>query len=109
MDLMLLNSGPAGPQPNATQSIWPMLIMIVVTIALMYFVLIRPQKKRQKEEDKMRRNVQVGDEIVTISGLCGRVVSIKEDSLVLETGSDRNKVKIKRWAIQTNETIHEVD
>ena len=45
MDLMLLNSGPAGQQPNATQSIWPMLIMIVVTIALMYFVLIRPQKK----------------------------------------------------------------
>lgn len=105
---MLLNSGTAA-QANTSQSIWPMIIMIVVTVALMYFVLIRPQKKRQKEEDKMRRNVQVGDEIVTISGLCGRVVSIKEDSLILETGSDRNKVKIKRWAIQSNETIHDVD
>lgn len=108
MDFMLLNSGTAA-QANTSQSIWPMIIMIVVTVALMYFVLIRPQKKRQKEEDKMRRNVQVGDEIVTISGLCGRVVSIKEDSLILETGSDRNKVKIKRWAIQSNETIHDVD
>lgn len=55
----------------------------------------------------MRNSVQVGDEIVTVGGIVGIVVSIKEDTIVLETGSDRSKVRIKRWAIQSNSTIHD--
>ena len=76
----------------------------VALFAIMYFVMIRPQKKKQKEEQEMRDSIQIGDEITTIGGICGRVVTVKEDSLVIETGADRNKMKITRWAIQTNNT-----
>lgn len=80
------------------------ILMMVALFAVMYFVMIRPQKKKQKEEQEMRDAIQIGDEITTIGGICGRVVTVKEDSLVIETGADRNKMKITRWAIQTNNT-----
>lgn len=80
---------------------------IVLIVVLMYFIMIRPQRKKQKEEQKMRNNMRVGDEITTIGGICGRVLNIKEDSLVIETGADRNKMTIKKWAIQTVDTIHD--
>lgn len=84
-----------------------MIIMMVALFAIMYFVMIRPQKKKQKEEQTMRDSVQVGDEITTIGGIVGRVVTIKEDSLIIETGADRNKMKIMRWAVSTNNTANE--
>lgn len=84
-----------------------MLLMLVGVMALMYFMTVRPQKKRQKEEQQMRDNIQVGDEITTIGGIMGRVVTTKEDSLIIETGADRNKMKITRWAVQTNNTANE--
>ncbi len=80
------------------------IILMVALFAIMYFVMIRPQKKKQKEEQEMRDSIQIGDEITTIGGICGRVVTVKDDSLVIETGADRNKMKITRWAIQTNNT-----
>ncbi|MEG0693537.1 MAG: preprotein translocase subunit YajC [Oscillospiraceae bacterium] len=83
------------------------LLPFVVLIAVFYFILIRPQRKKDKQTQQMRNAVQVGDEVVTIGGIVGIVVSIKEDTIVIETGSDRSKVRIKRWAIQTNETIHD--
>ena len=85
----------------------PMILMLVAMFAVMYFVMIRPQKKKQKEEQSMRDNVQVGDEITTIGGIVGRVVTVKEDSLIIETGADRNKMKIMRWAGSTNNTANE--
>lgn len=87
-------------------TIW-MIIYIVVIIAVMYFVMIRPQKKKQKEEQKMRESIQVGDELLTIGGLYGRVVSIKEDSIVIESSADHSKIKIAKWAVSQNLTIHE--
>ena len=81
-----------------------MIIMMVVLFVVMYFFMIRPQKKRQKEEQEMRNSLEIGDEIVTIGGIVGRVVTIRENDLVIETGSDRNKMKIERWAINTNKT-----
>lgn len=84
-----------------------MIIMMVALFAVMYFVTIRPQKKKQKEEQSMRDSIQVGDEITTIGGIVGRVVTVKEDSLVIETGADRNKMKITRWAVSTNNTAAE--
>ena len=65
------------------------------------------QKKREKEEQKMRNNMRVGDEITTIGGICGRVVTIRDDSLVIETGADRNKMTIKKWAVQSCDTVHD--
>lgn len=84
-----------------------MILLMVAMFGIMYFVMIRPQKKQQKKEQEMRDNLQVGDEITTIGGICGRVVTVKEDSLIIETGADRNKMKITRWAIQMNNTAKE--
>ncbi len=88
-------------------SSYSMIIMLVAMFALMYFTMIRPQKKRQKEEQAMRDAVEVGDEITTIGGICGKVVTTKEDSLIIETGADRNRLVIKRWAVQMNNTANE--
>ncbi len=84
-----------------------MVVMIVGMIAVMYFATIRPQKKRQKEEQAMRDNLQIGDEITTIGGIMGRVVTVKEDSLIIETGADRTKIRITRTAIGINNTAQE--
>lgn len=86
---------------------WMQLLLIGGMVLLMYFVMIRPQRKRQKEEQQMRNNLRVGDEITTIGGICGRVLQIKEDSLVIETGADRSKMTIKKWAIQSCDTVHD--
>lgn len=83
----------------------PLLLIIVA----MYFILIRPQRKREKESQKMRNNLQVGDEVTTSGGIVGRVVSLREDTVVVETGSDRSKIRVKRWAIQSNETLHDTE
>ncbi len=95
----------AAPTQGGSSS--SMIIMLVAMFAIMYFLMIRPQKKRQKEEQAMRDAVEVGDEITTIGGICGKVVTTKEDSLIIETGADRNRMMIKRWAVQTNNTATE--
>jgi len=84
-------------------SMLPMILIFVV----FYLILIRPQKKKEKETQKMRLNVQIGDEVITIGGIIGMVISMKEDNIVIETAGERNKIRIKRWAIQSNETIHD--
>ncbi len=84
-------------------SVLPFILMI----AVFYFLLIRPQKKKEKEEKKMRENLQVGDEILTIGGIYGRVISLKEDSIVIESKSDHSKLTIARWAMQQNLTVHD--
>ncbi len=76
---------------------------LVVLIVLFYFLLIRPQRKRDKAERDMRNSIEVGDEISTIGGFIGRVVNIKDDVLVIESSSDRTKLKIYRWAIRGKE------
>ena len=72
----------------------------------MYFLLIRPHSKRKKQEDQLRCSLVVGDEFTTIGGICGRIVSIKDDAdtFIIESGTDRNKIKIKKWAIASCET-----
>lgn len=83
------------------------IIMMVLMFVVLYFFMIRPQKKKQKEEAKMRDNLQPGDEIMTIGGFYGRVISVKEDSIVIESVVDRSKQKIIRSAVQTNFTVHD--
>ncbi len=84
-----------------------MALPLILMIAAMYFFIIRPQKKKEKEEKKMRENLQVGDEILTIGGIYGRVISLKEDSIVIESKSDHSKMTIARWAMQQNLTVHD--
>lgn len=76
---------------------------IVLLVVVFYFFLIRPQKKRDKAEKEMRNSIAVGDEISTIGGISGRVVSIKDETFVLETSGDRTKIKMYRWAIRGKE------
>ena len=84
-----------------------MFISLILMFVVMYFFMIRPQKKREKEVQDMRSNLQIGDEVVTSGGIIGIVVSLKEDTVVIETGSDRSKVRIARWAVAQNNTIHD--
>ena len=83
------------------------LLMLVPMILIFYFFLIRPQKKKEKAEKLMRENLQVGDEILTIGGIYGRVISLKEDAMVIESKSDHSKLTIARWALQQNLTVHD--
>lgn len=82
-------------------NIWVTVIMIVGMIAVFYFLLFRPQKKQQKQEAEMRNNLEVGDEITTIGGIIGEIVSIKEETVTIETGKDRSKIRILRGAIKS--------
>lgn len=78
---------------------WSMIIMLVVVFAAMYFFMIRPQKKQEKETNQMRNNLAVGDEITTIGGIIGRIVSIKEETCVIETTHERTKIRILKTAV----------
>lgn len=80
---------------NTVATILPLILLI----GIMYFLLIRPQKKREKEINAMRSGLQVGDEIITIGGICGKIVKTKDESLVIQVGADKLKFEIMRWAV----------
>lgn len=85
---------------------YSMILLMIGMFAIMYFVMIRPQKKRQKEEMEMRNAIDVGDEVTTIGGICGRVVSVKENHLIIESSSAGSKIQILRGAVQSNDTAN---
>ena len=82
-------------------------VMMVLMIAIFYFMLIRPENKRKKEAEEMRSAVKKGDKIVTIGGIVGTVVDVKENKIVLETGADQVRIEFEKWAISSNETAAE--
>ena len=86
-------------------SMMTLVITMVLTLGLMYFMIYRPQKKQQKKDTEMRKALDIGDEVTTIGGIVGRVVAIKEDTFVLETGSDRMKIRFRRSAIASVEKL----
>lgn len=79
---------------------WMSIILIVVMFVVLYFFMIRPQKKQEREVNEMRNNLQVGDEITTIGGIIGKIVSIKEETVMIETGHDRTKIRILKTAVR---------
>lgn len=81
-----------------------MLVMMVVMIAVFYFFLIRPENKKKKEAAEMRNALKVGDNITTIGGIIGDIVSVKDESIVIETSADKVRVEFSKWAISTNNT-----
>lgn len=102
MNFAFLTADPAAAGGMATS-----LISLLIIIGVFYFMILRPQQKREKDASKMRSALQVGDDIITIGGIVGTIVSMKEDTLVIETGSDRSKIRITRWAVQQNTTPKE--
>ena len=77
------------------------IVMLVGFGLFFYFFMIRPQKKQEKEINDMRNNLSVGDEITTIGGIIGKIVSIKDDTITFETGEDRVRMQVAKWAIST--------
>lgn len=103
MQLYLL-AATADPSTFAT-TISP-LIMIGVMFLFMWLFIYRPQKKQQQKETEMRNSLEIGDEVTTIGGVIGRVIAIKDDTFVMETGSDRTKIRFRRAAIQSIEKLN---
>lgn len=83
------------------------ILMIVVMLAIFYFLLIRPENKRKKEAEQMRGAVKKGDKIITIGGIVGVVVDVKESRIVVETSADQVRIELEKWAISSNETAAE--
>ena len=83
------------------------LIMLVMMIAIFYFMLIRPENKRKKEAEQMRSSVRKGDKITTIGGIVGTVVDVKENNIVIETSADQVRIELAKWALSSNETAAE--
>lgn len=74
-------------------------ILPVGIIVVFYFFAIRPQKKKEKAIKEMRDSLKVGDEIVTIGGICGKILTVREDVITLEVGSAKTKLEMTRWAV----------
>lgn len=102
-------TGATAPQAGAGGSGIGMIIYLVAMVAIFYFLLIRPQKKRQKAMQNMLDAMQVNDKVVTAGGIVGKVISIKEDTVVIETGvgQEKSKIKFEKSAISKVLTIHE--
>lgn len=90
----------ANPAGSATTTI----IMMVVMLGVLYFMLIRPENKRKKEQEQMRSELKTGDMVTTIGGITGKVVNVKDDRFVIETGADQVRIEMMKWALSTNDT-----
>ncbi len=78
-----------------------MIIMLLAMFAVFYFMIIRPENKKKKKTEEMRSSLSLGDEITTIGGIIGKIVQITEDTITFETGEDRVRLQVKKWAIST--------
>ena len=74
---------------------------LLIIILIMYFLMIRPQKKKDKQIQDMRKSLQVGDEIVTIGGICGKIVKTKDESFIIQVGADKVKFEMMRWSVSS--------
>lgn len=77
------------------------ILMLVVMIAVFYFMLIRPENKRKKEAEKMRSELAVGDVITSIGGIIGTICAVKENTIVIESGADRVRIELTKWAVSS--------
>lgn len=107
MNFNWLTLDAAAQQSSGGVGLLGMAFPLILMIGAMYLFIIRPQKKKEKAEKAMRENLQVGDEIVTIGGIYGRVISLKADTIVIESKSDHSKLTIARWSLQQNLTVHD--
>ena len=79
-----------------------MIIMIVLFIAIFYFMILRPENKKKKEAEALRNSLHKGDKITTIGGIMGKIVDIKDDKIVIETGEDQVRMELQKWSVMTN-------
>lgn len=98
MNITLLTQDAAGGS-------WSLLITVGIMLVMMYLLIYLPQRKQNKKDAQMRDSMDIGDEVTTIGGIVGRVVAIKDDTFVLETGSDRVKIRFRKSAIASLEKL----
>ena len=91
---------------TGTESYLSLFFTLALMVVLLYFMIYRPQKKQEKKDAAMRNSLEIGDQVTTIGGVIGRVVAIKDDTFVLETGSDRVKIRFAKTAIGSVETLN---
>ena len=92
---------------NAAGGMGSSMFILIAMLAVMYFIMIRPENKRKKEAEQMRSSVKKGDKVVTIGGIVGVVVDVKDNKFVMETGADQVRIELETWALSTNETAAE--
>ncbi len=111
MDFITLLAATADDAAAAQAGSWQSLLVTFVPLGLMlvllYFLMIRPEKKRAKQREEMLNNLQVADEVVTTGGIIGRVLRVTDDTVLIETGSDRTRLRVLRGSIAENRTVHE--
>ena len=91
---------------TGTESMVSLFFTLALMVVLLYFMIYRPQKKQEKKDAAMRNSLEIGDQVTTIGGVIGRVVAIKDDTFVLETGSDRVKIRFVKTAIGAVEKLN---
>lgn len=85
------------------------LIMIVIMVAIFYFLLIRPENQRKKKAEEMRNSIRKGQRITTIGGMMGKVVQVNGNSVVFETSEDRVRIEIAKWGVQSTEVTEQAE
>ena len=105
--LQFLEETATQTQGSGAAGLVGMLPMLLIMVALFYFMLIRPENKRKKEAEQLRSAVKNGDKITTIGGIVGTIVDVKSDRFVIETGADQVRIEMMKWALSTNETAEE--
>ena len=101
--LLTATTADAAAEVDPTMAMIIQMAPFVIMIVVFYFLLIRPQRKRDKAENEMRRNLEVGDEVTTRGGIVGRVCSIKDDIITIETGANKVRISVQRWSIASKE------
>ena len=101
---MYILAGGSTPDAGGALNMFPSLLMIVVMIAVFYFILIRPENKRKKQAEEMRSSLKVGDDLTTIGGITGTICAVKEKTIVIETGADRVRIELAKWAVSSKGT-----
>ena len=81
-----------------------MIIMLVLFIGIFYFMILRPEKKKKKEAEDLRNSLHKGDKITTIGGIVGKIVDVKDEKIVIETGEDQVRMELQKWSVMTNDT-----
>ena len=107
LTLISNTADPAAMPGGGAAGLLTIIIPLGLLVVFFYFFIIRPEKKRTKEMQNMLNSIEVADEVITNGGIIGRVLSVKEDTVLIETGSDRTKIRILKSAIAKNNTVHE--
>ena len=102
--LFFLETVAGNPAVDPTAGLGSTILMLAIMFAIFYFMMIRPEKKRKQQAEETRNSVQTGDDVTTIGGIVGKVVSVKDDKFVMETSADQVRIEFAKWAISSNNT-----